>query len=641
MIDVSAEGLANEVKQAIEHRDTFLGEPYREAVRRFYGPAYKTRYGQPAIVDYENHAHAWISVFLPVLASGNPRMRGRTPRLGGAAAFAKACELAGNRNFELTDVKRTIEQLATDWAFKYCVGLTTPVPVKGLREREDPPHRPTTRRMSLDDYIWDPLARQHAETRFQGHKIVRDKDSLLDEAAQFPERSWNTDAIQSLDEDHTRQRMRERVTGMVHRQEVEFWELWIPEITLEDAVDVTGKKFQPDPDNGYNGTIYTIDPERGTMLRSPRPFWGPRDGMYTFSGYLYVPDESVGLSPLAATAAQAEEFNKMTSSAMEAMRRFKIGFAVSSESGGLEEKLAEFQDLGVFTVDGAMDDLAKHFMQVQFGGITPQHLQALDTLRSILERASGLTEAKQGLASGAATATEASIAEMGSGKRMGYMTEKFVQSVVKPIAKKEIWYLAMDPRSRIGLGDLASGLFIDPKTGKPIENPVMQGGPEHGDYLEDLDIEIQPLSMRFTTEMLEAERQASWEQFLLSTAPMIPSLPYVDWGLVYQRKAESLGDPSLARTIDIEKAMMMGMIQMQMQIGQMAQGVTTQPTSVQPRLGIDTMKQQPPKAPSMPALKSSESPRGFSKNARPQPNKGPRMAGASATTRSTSGQEGK
>jgi hypothetical protein len=118
---------------------------------------------------------------------------------------------------------------------------------------------------------------------------------------------------------------------------------------------------------------------------------------------------------------------------------------------------------------------------------------------------------------------------------------------------------------------------------------------------------------------------------------MIPQLPWVDWGLIYANKAAQLGDPSLARTIDVQKAMVFGMLQFQMNLGQMSpQPATPTARPPQPRLGID-----------MPgAGKASEKPGGFAGNARgaqnkaraqsaarPQPRKGPREAGATASTR--------
>jgi hypothetical protein len=331
-----------------------------------------------------------------------------------------------------------------------------------------------------------------------------------------------------------------------------------------------------------------------------------------------------------ATAAQAEIYNAVMESAIESIKGYKRGVAVGSDSGNLDEIIADFRDLGIFKVE-AIEKLADMMKEVEVLGLTPQHMAQLEMLRTLLERQSGVSEAIQGTTSGA-TATEASIASMSVGKRMGYMTEKFINGVVKPIAKKEAWYLSMDPRSRTELGELAEGLFFDPNTGQPIEMPILVGGTEHLDLLESHDIEIQPISMRYTTEMLEAERAASWEAFLLSTAPLIPQIPYIDWGMVYSRKAEQLGDPSLARTIDIQKAMLMGQIQMMMTLGQPLP-VGAQQSTAQPRLGADIGKPKPP------TLKSSESPAGFTGNARAsaatsaQQNKGPRMAGASSSAR--------
>lgn len=626
-LNASPKALWSEVRRSIEHRDSFLGEPYREAIKRFYGPMYKG--GDSTFVDFENHAYSWISIFLPILASGNPRVRAKTPRQGPAAAFSKAVELAVNRNFELTDVKRTIEQLATDWAFKYCVAFTAPEPQAGMAEREDPKFRPTTKRLCLDEYVWDPMAKQHAEARFQGHRLTRDRDDLMSEAMEGEASGWNATAVSRLIDAREKDRGRQRL-ATVDRDEVTYWEIWVPEITLDEAVSADGAPFAPSTEDGFNGTIFTVADGIDEFIREPRPFWGPRDGAYTFNGYLYVPDQSVPLSPLVATAAQAEIYNAVMESAIESIKGYKRGVAVGSDSGNLDEIIADFRDMGIFKVE-AIEKLADMMKEVEVLGLTPQHMAQLDMLRNLLERQSGISEALQGTTSGA-TATEASIASMSVGKRMGYMTEKFINGVVKPIGKKEAWYLSMDPRSRTDLGDLAEGLFFDPNTGQPIEMPVMVGGTEHLDLLESHDIEIQPISMRYTTEMLEAERAASWEGFLLSTAPMIPQIPYIDWGLVYSRKAEQLGDPSLARTIDIPKAMLMGQIQMMMTMGQPLPVGAQQSTS-QPRLGADIGKPKPP------TLKSSEKSSGFTGNARAsaatsgQANKGPRTAGASSSTR--------
>jgi hypothetical protein len=211
---------------------------------------------------------------------------------------------------------------------------------------------------------------------------------------------------------------------------------------------------------------------------------------------------------------------------------------------------------------------------------------------------------------------------MSSGRRLGYAAEKFVNGTVKPIAQKEAWYMVMHPKSRMPLGDAANGVFVDPMTGQPIESPVLLGGMKHAEMLEDMDIEIEPISMRYTSELLEAERGAQQDAWLGSFGPMIPQMPWIEWDQVLARKAELWGDPSWARVINMNKANLVGAMMMQMNMAGMPPG----PTTPQPRLGVDSPPQQ---------MKASESPAGFSRNARPQQNKGPRAAGASSETHST------
>jgi hypothetical protein len=629
-LDLTSEGLWDEVRKGVEHRDKFLGQPYETSIAAFVGPGY--RLGTYGDVDFDNHAYKYLSLFLPILASGNPRIRTKTPRQGSAAALAKAVQLAVNRNFELTNAKRTIEQLGTDWVFKYCVAMTTPRPVMGMLEREDPPYRPVTKRMSLTDYVWDPVAIQHAECRFQAHRIIRDVDSLQREAKEQPNRGWDQQAIALLSTPPERKGRGEELNETYDRNEIEFWEIWVPEAELDSAKDEKGRKFTPEAQRGFHGTIYTVG-RNGGELRAPRPFWGPRDGPYTFSGYLYVPDRVVSLSPLAANAAQAEIHNSVWAAAVASIRNYKKGIAISSSSAAdIAEKISEFNDQGIFELE-SHEDIDKVIRDVEKGGITAQHLQMLQLLRNNLEQSSGLTEAAQGQATGASTATEASIASMSSNKRMGYMAEKFITSVVKPIAQKEAWYLAMHPLSRIALGPEAEGVFHDDVTGEPIEYPVLNGGMDSADLLEDMDIEVEPISMRATSELLEAEMSAQQDQWLATFAPLIPQLPWVEWDQVLARKAENWRDPSWARIVNLPKAMAFGQMMMKMNL----QGIQGGEQTPQPRLAADFKPFQ--------ALKSSESPAGFSRNARPasnaargQANKAPRAPGTSSTTSSNQSQ---
>lgn len=624
MLDLTPQGLYSDIDRAKTSRDKYLGSPYADSIERYVGPGY--RRGKVGPVDFNNHAYKVLSTFLPMLCSGNPRVRAKTPRQGHAAALTKAVEFAVNRNFALQDIKKTIEELATDWFFKYCVALTKSRPALGMLEREDPPYRPNTVRLSLLDYVWDDVAIKHSEARFQAHRIIRDKDSILREAKEMPQRGWNVSVIEKLATEPDRDKRGEKLENTPDRNEIEYWEEWVPEAVLDKATDERGRSFKPRAEEGFNGTVYTVSKDADDFLRPPRPFWGPRDGPYTFSGYLYVPDRSVPLSMLAATSAQAEIMNTVWEAAVAAIRRYKKGIGVSTTAASeLAEKLVQFEDQGVFSVE-VLDDITKAIQQIEVGGLTQQHMTMLQVLGVNLDQISGLTEAMQGTVSGNSTATEASIAQMSSGKRLGYASEKFTSGVVQKLAQKEAWYSVMHPKSRVPLGPEAQGVFIDPMTGEPIEYPTLLGGMKHSELLEDMDIEIEPISMRYTSELLEAERGAQQDAWLGTFAPMIPQMPWVEWEQVVSRKAEQWGDPSWARIINMNKANLVGAMMMQMNM----QGIPPGGTQPQPRLGVDAQPGQ--------ALKSSEKPAGFSANARGQSNKGPRSAGMSKETHSTPSQ---
>ena len=613
MFTATAPALWDEYIQCESVRKDFLGHDYEDKVARFAGPGYRNQWNRTG-VDLENHSYEWISLFLPLLASGNPRVKAHSRRKGKAQDLAKAMGFAVNRNFHLTNIKRTIEKLAVDYSFKWACAITKRQKVEGTFEQEDPPYRPVTYRISPTRYIWDVNAIEHELCRFQGHLMLMDKEDLLKEA-EDKSSGWNAGVLSDLPEDaHYNERRQTRDVN-VKRGDVEIMEFWVPELQFK------GKKEE----KGYHGTIFTLaraagyggDKAPSDFAREPRPFFGPRSGPYTFGGYLTVPDEVIPLSPLAATEAQADELNAMRQSISASMEAYKRGVAVDTFAGAdVAAKIKEFGDLWVFQMDNT-DKLRDHVVQIEMGGITPTHLTQYQLLRDSLDRASGMTEAQRGQVSGQGTATEASIAQQSSGQTMGYMTEKFLTSLVKPIAEKEAWYLAMDPESRIALGDEAKGHFFT-EDGMPVEEAIFVGGGDNARLLEETDIEIDPISTRFTSEALEAERSAKVDALLLQVAPLIPQMPWVDWDQYLARKGEEIGDPSLSKLIDVNKALQYGMLMTGAQLSGGFEGSQTP----QPRLGGDIN----------PSLKASETPGGFSANARPQPNKGPRTGGGQQTS---------
>jgi hypothetical protein len=626
-LETSAQNLWDEVKENEDFRDQFLGPDYDDKVKRYAGPGWRK---DVDTIDFENISQEWISMFLPLLASGNPRCRGTTPRRGVPQLLARAVQLAQNRNMELTNFKGLIELMAVDWAFKWGCAITSSEPRPGYRHLDDPPYRPATYRLSPTRFIADfASALTPDEMRFKGHMLIRDKDDILKEAKAKPTLGWNTKLVMSLPEDRTRADRYQHHRVSNKRREVELYEIWVPEHTLETAVDEDGDEFTPTEEEGFYGTIFTIarygnatgnQPRSSEYLRAPRPYWGPRSGPYTFGGYLPVPDNTIPLSPIAGFEAQSEELNAQRRAITAAIERYKRFIAVDgSVSEDTADKVRDVEDLEVAVFEGMSGSVRDHMQQVEIGGITQQHLMHLQVLRQGLDKVAGMSDPQRGTGSGFDTATEAAIASQASGQRFGYMTEKFTQTIVQQIIQKESWYVINDPSYREHLGDEAAGMFQDPDTGEPVEEVIYEGGGDNVHLLEEMDIRVEPISMRYTSEALEAERSMKMDNWLLTWLPILPQVaPYVNLDLMLEMKAEELGDPRVKDMILQEQLQMMSALALQGMLPQ-------QGTSGQPRLGPDVA----------PHLKAAEQPGGFSKNARPQTRKAGRQTMESSETHDT------
>jgi hypothetical protein len=88
MLDVSPSGLCKEARHSEDKREPFVGAQLEEMVRITAGPGFRRDWDGPS--QRENFGQAWLSLFAPLLLSGNPRCRIRTSRTGpGAQAVAK------------------------------------------------------------------------------------------------------------------------------------------------------------------------------------------------------------------------------------------------------------------------------------------------------------------------------------------------------------------------------------------------------------------------------------------------------------------------------------------------------------------------------------------------------------------------
>lgn len=599
MLDVSASHLWQEIQEAERINEQFLGESYEDLIRSYVGPGYRDDWSWER-ADSENFAYQWFSLFAPQMLAANPRVKTRSRKIGSAQDVTLGMQYALNRNIQDTRFRILAEHLLYDWGFRWGVALTLSEPRKGRADLEDPIHRPVSKRIPLKQYLSDPLALEGGEDRWRGHMEIRDKEDLLEEAEANPHLGWNVEVILGLAEDVDLQKAgrRTRHEPNVHRTEVTFTEIWVPEHQLEVAFDTNGKKFKPRPEDGYHGTIFTVarqeipkkrsEGETLGYVRRPRPFYGPQDGPYTTDGVFLVPNETRRLGPIAAMKAQVAELNAVRDVITAAITSHKRGFGISALAGqDVAEAIKNFKDLGVFQFPGAVEDVRQALMPLELSGVTQEHLTHFEFLKASLERNSGLSDALLGNAQPDVTATAESIASSSSTRRAGYMAQKFVH-FLEEILRKEAWYLLKDSRVALELGPEAVGRFVDPESGAPIARPMWWGGFETDLSLEDLEIEIDLYSMSQSSEQKELMISQQMLQIGLNVAPAIPTtILWFDWERWLEREGERLGVPDLASFVNFDLARAVGgmMLQMQMQPGQAPPSGSA--PSPQPRLKAD------------------------------------------------------
>lgn len=609
MLDVSPSGLCKEARYAEDRREPFIGPMVEEMVRTTAGPGFRRDWDAPG--QRENFGQQWVSLFAPLLLSGNPRCRIRSSRTGpGAQAVAKGLQAELNQSVVEQDMKRLNELLFTDWAYGTTICFTSSAPIPGFEDLEDRPERPNTQRLPREHYLHDSLAYEASKDRWRAHLNLRDRSDLAAEARRHPEMGWNLELIQNLDVDSGLDRTLRGDYwsdsggggGPIKRHEIAYLEIWVREHVLPRARGEDGRWFRPSRENGHNGTVFTVPwgqykggswpgeeverlriaDEQG-YLRKPYPFFGPPEGPYDVDGAIIIRNQSEFLGPVPAAKRQVDDLNDVADALQGAIRAFKRGVAVGAIAGDdIAEVLAEFQDTGVFRVSAAAEDIKKAVLEMQVGGPAPELFQAFVHDQESVARNTGLDDAQQGQADPEATATAVTIAARSSGRRAGWMRQKFV-SYLEGILRKHAWYYF--EKAKRNWERLALGLrpepqqIVDPLTGEVTEIPltVVDAGDPPLQF-DDFELTIELFSLAMTSEEQIQTQAQGRLAFYTQVAPMIPQLSmFIDCKQAFEEYGEMMGDPGLTRPIDFRMAAALGQLQLQMGIPPPQPMATPQP----------------------------------------------------------------
>ena len=550
MLNTSPRNLYEEIRAAERLREQHT-RSMGEQIERYTGPYYSD---SGLYTDYaaENHYYEFISLVVPRLVFDNPRVRVETRRAGSQTVIAQAIKHGLNRWVRDANMRTVLTDIAVDMCFNFGVALVTEEKNKTLRpnpglQKTATPMWPVCTRIPQHRFFVDPVADTLEEARFIGHKWVRDKEDLLKMAEENEKEGWDAEAIEKMSVTSDNQELGRDEKDLPDREEVVCYEIYVPEITLEDSL---GEK------HGFNGTIYTLavavddEDEKAAFIRKPRPYYGPRWGPYVLFGIYKVPNAIYPLSPLVAIEGQVEELNRHAESASQSAEQYKKLILVDNTDPKFSQRVKDSQDNYVIPVSG----LEKaRVVQAEIGGMTQQQLTYLQVARDRLDRNSGITDAQRGNIEGRGTATEVTVAAEASTIRMAFMKRQFadgVQQVLRTVA----WFLYHDDRVIMPLG---------PEAGQEmgVEDPWLVGGdhdPDGNSSFDVLELEIDPYSMERTTEGTHGRKTMEMFQMILETAPLIPQMPFLDWKSLFSKMGDALNQPDLGALIDVDLAMAMG-----------------------------------------------------------------------------------
>jgi hypothetical protein len=588
MLSVTPQRLYEEVGYAERFRDLFLTD-YDDSLQRYYTSGYLGAEGLGKPDDPHNQQFEVISLMLPQIAGGTPRARVRSMMMGDTEEqYARAQEAALNRINREARIKRFLERCGVDFLQKWTVAIVTSEPIAGFSDNEDPPHRPSAKRLSIRDFVFDPVALDPETWRYCGHKMRGDRDDLL-EFAKDPNSGWNLEALEGLqtasEAYHGDSRSARR--DAPDRDQIEYFQVWVPEATPESVAKqiegVSEEDFADYDSETHHGFIFTVAADksedgkaRASFIRDPYPYFGPRSGPYAFEGIYVVPDEAVPMSSLTATKGQAETLNNFRRALTDAMEQWKRIYAVSGEDPDFADEVANAKNGDVVSV-GALDELRNRLVELELGGPPPELLTAVDVEQQTLDRNLGISDAMQGNVTGRGTASENIIAQQAGARRSGWIGEKF-RGFHTQVMEKMAWFNHYNERIVLHIG--GGALFVG---GEDVETQIGAIQSLHPDIdpekarqvmeakgprprFDDLELEIEPWSMHAETEESRQMDVAMVDQTMQIYPPLMVQFPFADWQGAMELRASKVGIPELPSLFDYEGAREMAGMMMQQQL---------------------------------------------------------------------------
>lgn len=574
-----------------------LGASYDAMVRGYTGG----RWGNGSDEEDENpenHAFEWISLMQGQACPGTPQVKAiSADAIGPLAQQATQLELSVNELLVKSKFRREMLKVFIDHGMRYGAVWVAPQPQMGAWQFADPPNWPQAMRLSLKDFVFDVRALDAESLRWLGRRVRMDKEDVLEAARADKSLGWNLPLLEELatvseaEESSESERPAKRWWGGPDRSQVEFFEIWVPELELEWDGEAK-RKFKGRKswrEAGFNGLILTVALGMGddrpfgagvTMdqdpwIREPRPFFGPPDGPIEFFRAYDVPDEVIPLSNLTAVQSQVEFLNDLTWAMSESARRWKRLVFVTSEDPDLAVKVTETDHDNVLTTN--VSDVKKGIQEVEVGGTTDQQIMSTDMAKNRLDRIAGMDDAQRGNVTGQGTATEVYAAAQASMARSGIIISNFREGMVGVI-KKMCWYIWNDHTFQMLLGPEAAARVFNVRTGELKGHGVIkvQGGTmgpdgEPENMAPNFDAVSISIHTFHTTEYgttSPAQQLLEFDQAAMNYLPLTsdPRFLHVDWAKFFADRRRYVNGPDPTAAVDFELGRTIGMHLLQAQL---------------------------------------------------------------------------
>jgi len=338
-------------------------------------------------------------------------------------------------------------------------------------------------RVSLDDYVIDPLAKRRSAAQFEGHIAELDfgmiQDSPLYANKEYlrpdggPELLDRTDRAEYLSREKTM--IRENLVDVVR-----VYELYLPR-------GFDGRAGKP--------LLLTLPLEdQGDLPLRIEPYDGPEGGPYVELTYHEVPDNAFGLAPAMVYYDLHAEINRYARKMFRHIDREKILLLYERAVAG--EDAAEIRGASDGDVLGVKD--VKAFQEVRMGGAGTERTAMLNALLDFFSQQAGNSDLIAGTDETAPTLGQTQILVGNTQVRIEAMRQA-VKRAAKAVYEKVAFYRYHDPLHDVTLLHRPEGFDDDIRVDW---NPEERAEAEFGDY--DVDIEAQ--SFRPPTPEQAAEK---------------------------------------------------------------------------------------------------------------------------------------